>query len=134
MRHCRQPSDPAVPGTQGRRSRVASCWMSPLAEDSSPGTAGPPPCDHCRVMGSTDGKRLRHEGVLLPALLATIALLLSMMTIALDVANAGTEIQADAQLEPGWLACLTGLAQLVPGVLLLRRLPRHPVAWILVIS
>jgi signal transduction histidine kinase len=37
-------------------------------------------------------------------------------------------------LEPGWVAGICGLALVLPGALLLRRMPRHPVAWLLVIT
>ncbi len=48
----------------------------------------------------------------------------------LDFRN-GTAIPPAAELDEGWPAALSGLAQLVPGLLLLQRLPRHPIAWIL---
>ena len=66
------------------------------------------------------------------AALAAVAVLLTLATVALDIANARTGIPEVAELEPGWVGCLTGLAQVVPGALLLRQLPRHPVAWLLV--
>jgi len=37
-------------------------------------------------------------------------------------------------LEPGWVAGLAGLFLVAPGALLLRRMPRHPVAWVLVLT
>lgn len=66
--------------------------------------------------------------------IAVCAVLLSAATLLLDVANAGSDIPSAAALSAGWLGALTGLAQVIPGSLLLRRLPRHPVAWILVAS
>jgi len=68
------------------------------------------------------------------AAIAVCAVLLSAATLLLDVANAGSDIPSAAALSAGWLGALTGLAQVIPGSLLLRRLPRHPVAWILVAS
>ncbi|MGW7685348.1 sensor histidine kinase [Kribbella sp. NPDC054772] len=65
-----------------------------------------------------------------PAALGAVALLLSAATVALDIVN-GAGAPAAAELEAGWAAALSGLAQVVPGLLLLRRLPRHPIAWIL---
>jgi hypothetical protein len=50
--------------------------------------------------------------------------------VVLDVRN-GSDIPPAAELDAGWTAALSGLAQLVPGLLLLQRLPRHPIAWIL---
>jgi len=64
--------------------------------------------------------------------LAGAGLLVVAATVALDVAIAA--VTSPWALEPGWLVGLTGLAQVLPGVLLLRRLPRHPVAWVLVVS
>lgn len=64
-----------------------------------------------------------------PAVLGAAALLLSAVTVALDIRN-GT-IPARAELDAGWTNALPGLAQVIPGLLLLRLLPRHPVAWVL---
>ncbi|MGN9781412.1 sensor histidine kinase [Nonomuraea sp. ZG12] len=71
--------------------------------------------------------------VALPATLAAAAAAIMVATVALDIGTAGAPIPAAAELEPGWLSGLCGLAQLVPGVLLLRRLPGHPVAWVLTV-
>ncbi|MEV5961301.1 hypothetical protein AB0L70_06020 [Kribbella sp. NPDC051952] len=65
-----------------------------------------------------------------PAALGAAALLLAVATVVLDLRN-GTGIPAAAELDAGWTAVLSGLAQVVPGLLLLHRLPRHPIAWIL---
>ncbi|MEU8321578.1 sensor histidine kinase [Nonomuraea sp. NPDC048881] len=58
---------------------------------------------------------------------------IAVATVALDVAAGDVRLPPTSELEPGWPAALTGLAQLVPGALLLRRLPRHPVAWVLAV-
>jgi signal transduction histidine kinase len=68
------------------------------------------------------------------AVLTVIGLALAAATIVLDVRAAGVEIPAAAELDPGWTAALSGLAQLLPGVLLLRRAPRQPIAWVLTVS
>ncbi|MBE3014702.1 sensor histidine kinase [Microbispora sp. NEAU-D428] len=67
------------------------------------------------------------------AAVAAVAALLAVAagTVLLDVLARGTRVPAGAELDPGWTSALAGLAQAVPGVLLLRRLPRHPVAWVL---
>ncbi|GAA2788789.1 hypothetical protein [Nonomuraea dietziae] len=67
----------------------------------------------------------------LPLVLAVAALAIALVTAALDARAAGVPIPEAAQLDPGWPAALSGLAMLVPGVLLLRMLPRHAVAWVL---
>ncbi|MER6575532.1 sensor histidine kinase [Nonomuraea sp. NPDC001023] len=58
---------------------------------------------------------------------------IAVATVALDVAASDVRLPPTSELEPGWPAALTGLAQLIPGALLLRRLPRHPVAWVLAV-
>lgn len=74
---------------------------------------------------------LRTGRIGLPAVLAAAGLAVAIATAALDLRAAGVRVPAAAELEPGWSSALTGLAMLVPGALLLRRLPRHPVAWVL---
>ena len=66
--------------------------------------------------------------------LTVMAVALAAATVLLDVRAAGVDVPEGAELEPGWTAALSGLAQLLPGVLLLRRLPRHPIAWVLTVS
>ncbi len=66
------------------------------------------------------------------AALAALAVVLSAATVVLDVVNLRAGVTDVPDLEPGWIGCLTGLAQVIPGALLLRQLPRHPVAWLLV--
>ncbi|GAA1132243.1 hypothetical protein GCM10009630_32760 [Kribbella jejuensis] len=68
-----------------------------------------------------------------PAVLGAAALLLCVVTVLLDIRN-GSNAPAAAELDRGWTAALSGLAQVVPGLLLLHRLPRHAVAWILTCS
>ena len=65
-----------------------------------------------------------------PAALGVAGLLLTALTVVLDIRN-GTDIPPAAELDEGWSAAVSGLAQFVPGLLLLYRLPRHPIAWIL---
>ncbi|WP_283138751.1 sensor histidine kinase [Rhizohabitans arisaemae] len=66
--------------------------------------------------------------------MAVAAVALAIGTILLDIRNRGVEVPSGAGFESGWTLALTGLAQVLPGVLLLRRLPRHSVAWVLTIS
>lgn len=75
---------------------------------------------------------LAARGSRVGAGLAVLAVALSVVTVVLDLANRGADVPASAALDPGWIGCLTGLVQVVPGALLLRQLPRHPVAWLLV--
>ncbi|WP_344172149.1 sensor histidine kinase [Kribbella lupini] len=69
----------------------------------------------------------------LTAGLCALALILAVATVVLDVANHG-RVPPEAELDVGWSAVLSGLAQTLPGLLLLRRLPRHPVAWVLTLN
>ena len=55
-----------------------------------------------------------------------------MATLVLDVLTRDVVAPDSAGVEPGWTALIPGLAMVVPGALLLRRMPRHPVAWVLV--
>jgi signal transduction histidine kinase len=80
------------------------------------------------TMGVSD-RRTWGLGVLTVAAVA-----LAAGTVLFDVRAAGVAVPPSAGLDPGWTAALSGLAQLLPGVLLLRRLPRHPVAWVLTVS
>ncbi len=64
-------------------------------------------------------------------MLAAAALAIAAATVVLDIRARGVPVPEAAQLEPGWPSALSGLAMLVPGVLLLRLLPRHAVAWVL---
>ncbi|MFF4416713.1 histidine kinase [Streptosporangium sp. NPDC001559] len=61
-----------------------------------------------------------------------VAVALAVGAVVLDVLNRGVKVPSG--LDPGWTLALTGLAQVLPGVLLLRRLPRHSVAWVLTVS
>ncbi|WP_433373144.1 sensor histidine kinase [Streptosporangium sp. CA-115845] len=70
----------------------------------------------------------------LPGMLAVTAVALTVGTVGLDIRNGGVEVPSGAELDPGWTVALIGLAQVLPGVLLLRRLPRHSVAWVLTVS
>jgi signal transduction histidine kinase len=56
-------------------------------------------------------------------------------TVLLDVGNGGVTVPSNAGLDNvSWPFALAGLVQAVPGALLLRLLPRHPVAWVLTAS
>lgn len=65
------------------------------------------------------------------ALVVVLLTVAALGTAAVLDARVGTAHRAAAGLEPGWHAGLAGLALCLPGALLLRRLPRHPVAWVL---
>ncbi len=70
-----------------------------------------------------------------PVAVALLSVALTVGTVALDLANRDVVLPANAGLERfSWSAALTGLVQALPGALLLWRMPRHPVAWVLVLS
>ncbi|MGP3912933.1 histidine kinase [Nonomuraea sp. 10N515B] len=68
---------------------------------------------------------------MLPVVLAAAGLAIAVATVVLDVQARGVPIPEAAELDLGWPSALWGLAMLLPGVLLLRLLPRHAVAWVL---
>lgn len=76
----------------------------------------------------------RSGADVLVAVVAVVAVALAVTTVAVDVLNTPMLIPPQSEFEPGWVGMVTGLVQVVPGALLLHRLPRHPVAWALVAS
>ncbi|WP_432950636.1 sensor histidine kinase [Kribbella sp. CA-253562] len=83
-------------------------------------------------VGETEVGESRRAGRA-AAVLCVAALMLAVATVLLDLANQG-RVPPQAELDAGWSAVLSGLAQTLPGLLLLRRLPRHPVAWVLTLN
>lgn len=67
------------------------------------------------------------------AALLGITVVLAAVTLSLDVRAWVTDASND-NLELGWTSLLPGLAMAVPGALLLGRLPRHAVAWVLTLG
>ncbi|MEV4459536.1 histidine kinase [Microbispora sp. NPDC049633] len=66
---------------------------------------------------------------------AAVALALVAATVIVDMRNSGVAASPGADLAiANWPSAMAGLAQALPGALLLRRLPRHPVAWVLIVS
>ncbi|OPG12893.1 hypothetical protein B1L11_11650 [Microbispora sp. GKU 823] len=66
---------------------------------------------------------------------AVIALALAAGTAIVDLRNRGVAASPGAGLDvANWPSAMAGLAQALPGALLLRRLPRHPVTWVLTVS
>src|SRR5690349_18877675 len=120
-----------VPGRQGRAPVIGS-RRCPVPDGTAVlGTAGRRACDDEPVITQVDARDARpgeRGAVRLAASVAAAALSLSAATIVLDVLDAGVAIPPGAQIDRGWLAALTGLAQALPGALLLRRMPRHAVA------
>ena len=63
-----------------------------------------------------------------------------VVAVAATVAAAVLDLRVPAAhrrnlvLEAGWLAGIPGVALAVPGALLLRRIPTHPVAWVLCVT
>ncbi len=88
-------------------------------------TAGRRPGHTARVTATNRGER--HS---LAATLLGVTALVAAATVLLDVRAVTTDIDRGS-LELGWSSLLAGLAMAVPGALLLGRLPRHPVAWVL---
>jgi signal transduction histidine kinase len=70
---------------------------------------------------------VKHIAVIAVAVAATVAAAI------LDLQVPGAHRRL-LDLEAGWLAGIPGVALAVPGALLLRRMPRHPVGWILCVT
>lgn len=72
-----------------------------------------------------------RRGVLLGAA-AVLALALGVLALALDVAARGLTPPTSVDTAAGWVNAVGGLVQLLPGLLILRDRPRHPVGRVLV--
>ncbi|GIJ65767.1 sensor histidine kinase [Virgisporangium ochraceum] len=70
---------------------------------------------------------MKHIAVIAVAVAATVA------AAVLDLQVPGAHRRL-LDLEAGWLAGIPGVALAVPGALLLGRMPRHPVGWILCVT
>ncbi|HEU0287175.1 MAG TPA: histidine kinase [Nocardioidaceae bacterium] len=75
----------------------------------------------------------RGERSALAAILLGSTALIAVATVLLDIRAVATGIDR-GDLELGWSSLLPGLAMVVPGALLLGRMPRHAVAWVLTIG
>lgn len=91
-------------------------------------TAGQLAMQTSRVTRTNDAHR---RGV--AAALLGLTVLIAAVTIALDLRAWAIDAERSG-LEWGWTSLLPGLAMAIPGSLLLARLPRHPVAWILTLG
>jgi signal transduction histidine kinase len=77
-----------------------------------------------------------RPGALVTAVAAGWVLLAAAAVVAAGILDARVPgaHRAETMLEPGWIAGFAGIALTLPGALLLRRMPRHPVAWVLVVT
>jgi signal transduction histidine kinase len=75
----------------------------------------------------------RADRSLVGAVLLGVTALVTAATVLLDVRALTSDIDRGS-LELGWSSLLPGLAMAVPGALLLGRMPRHAVAWVLTIG
>src|SRR5690349_23553034 len=100
--------------------------MSRPVRDSGLGATGPPTCQDVGVL-----QHLRARSAAVVVALVAIA-----GTVATGVLDASVTSAHRAVLgqDVGWTAAVSGLALVLPGALLLARLPRHPVAWVLVLG
>ncbi|GAA4861502.1 sensor histidine kinase [Actinomycetospora straminea] len=89
--------------------------------------AGTPPPD------GADRAPSGHRPAVL-ALAGAVAVLLGALAVVLDVAGRGLTLPRSIDTAAGWPNAVAGVAQLLPGLLVLRDRPRHPVAWVLVVS
>jgi len=75
----------------------------------------------------------RGERSALAAVLLGITAVVAAATVLLDVRAVVSDIDRGS-LELGWASLHPGLAMAIPGGLLLARMPRHPVAWVLTVG
>ena len=92
-------------------------------------TAGRPDCHHRHVDARADA----------PPAPSRWAWPLLALCIALTAVTVGLDARAGGRTLPGvvgqsWPTALAGLALAVPGVLLLRRMPRHRIAWVMALG
>ena len=67
-------------------------------------------------------------------LLSLAGVLVLVAVVVIDIRNAGTAVPPDTGLDPGWLTSAPGVVLMLAGGVLQRRLPRHPIAWVLLVS
>ena len=81
-------------------------------------------------------RRPRHARRGPTAVAVAVVLIAVAATLAAAVLDASVPSahRTDVELDPGWISGIPGLALAVPGALLLRRFPRHPVAWVLCVT
>jgi signal transduction histidine kinase len=91
-------------------------------------TAGQPAMQTSRV-SRTDGAT--RPG--LAAVLIGVVGLVAVATVALDIRAWAVDAERTG-LDWGWTSLLAGLAMAIPGAVLVSRLPRHPVAWVLALG
>ena len=94
--------------------------MSRVTRDAGPLTAGPLSCHDVRV----------RKFAYVPVVLSVAAVVIAAV---LDSRVPGAH-RAVTFLEPGWVAGISGVALAVPGAILLSRMPRHAVGWVLSIA
>ncbi|MFC5139175.1 sensor histidine kinase [Actinomycetospora rhizophila] len=63
-----------------------------------------------------------------------LAVALGVLAVVLDVSGRGLTLPGSIDTAAGWPNAVAGLAQLLPGLLVLRDRPRHPIGWVLVAS
>lgn len=94
--------------------------MSRVARDIRPATTG--------LRGCNDGRVKKATLAAVAVVAVSVGSLIGASLLDLRVPSAHrAEIEADA----AWTAGIPGLGLAIPGALLLRRMPRHPIAWLL---
>jgi len=94
--------------------------MSRVIRDSRPLTTGRSGCDDVRVKKAT----IAAAGVVVLA----VGLIVAATVLDLQVPAAHRRL---TQIDMAWTAGIPGLGLCLPGAILLRRFPRHPVSWLL---
>ncbi|HWN25529.1 MAG TPA: histidine kinase [Actinomycetospora sp.] len=98
------------------------------AQPTTSGATDATPDDAPTTRPRRGARALRLAGQLLAAVLV---LGVAAVTLVLDAQVLRRDLPAWAVVDPAWPPVVLGLSLAVPGGLLLRRLPRHPVAWVM---
>src|SRR5262249_45929848 len=93
--------------------------MSRAVRDIGPLTAGRPACDDGRV----------KKAIAIVGLCVAVIVVASVLDLRVPAAH-----RALTQTDPAWTSGIPGLGLAVPGALLLRRAPRNPIGWLLVLA
>ncbi|GAA4941577.1 histidine kinase/DNA gyrase B/HSP90-like ATPase [Actinomycetospora succinea] len=102
-----------------------------VGESVAPATAPADPAGRPSDRDDETPRRRRPTTVLA---VGAVAVALGVLAVVLDVSGRGLTLPRSIDTAAGWPNAVAGLAQLLPGLLVLRDRPRHPIGWVLVAS
>lgn len=106
---------------------------TPAPADSPDPTAACPAPQRDHADHADHADRGRRRALTVRAVGAA-AVALGVLAVVLDVSGRGLTLPGSIDTASGWPNAIAGLAQLLPGLLVLRDRPRHPIGWVLVAS